>query len=213
MLREVLETIRYASNGKSVVREDWEETFPPCTWKGRSGTIWIWNKIRIPKTAWKTACLRGEPNQPFCQARQSKVWRMGIFCVPFWVKQIIAVTGVSTIWGQSGHYRRLTKSFNLVFVSDCFPIRHAVTRIIKKYIWQYWYETATVKLTNNSRDWVTFVALTYFALYFSKAKCKWIRCKNICRIIINSDYYSQSVAWIASKVDFWVSSHLHSFKS
>lgn len=118
MVREVLEMTGYAGNGKSVVREDWEETFPASTWKGRPGTVWIWNKIRSPKTAWKTASLEGETNQPFCllqEARLSKILRAGLSHLPFWVMQIEAVTGDSTSWGQSSHCRRLTRSFNLVF--------------------------------------------------------------------------------------------------
>lgn len=48
MVREGLGTIEHASNGTFVVREVWEET-SSSTWKGRAGTIWVWNKIRSPK--------------------------------------------------------------------------------------------------------------------------------------------------------------------
>lgn len=56
------------------------------------------------------------------------------------------------------------------------------------------------------------MAVMYFVLYFSKESANEYGARTSAEFL-STLIIIQSVAWIASKVDFWVSSHLHSSKS
>lgn len=56
------------------------------------------------------------------------------------------------------------------------------------------------------------MAAMYFALYFSKKNANEYGARTSAEFL-STLVIIQSAAWIASKVDFWVSSHLHSSKS
>lgn len=56
------------------------------------------------------------------------------------------------------------------------------------------------------------MAVMYFALHFSKENANEYGARTSAEFL-SILIIIQPVAWIASKVDFWVSSHLHSCKS